>query len=420
MRPYIKTAVSAAAAGLVLGGSLLAQDTSKAKPTAQADTTKAALTTQQDTSAKPQTHTVVKGDNLWTLAQTYLGNPFLWPELYRLNRDVVEDPHWIYPGEIIRLRAAEVTVAVLQPGDTTTIPTTQLPTIPVDTTVAQPVTPVAAPPVPAQTVPEELPTAVFNKVQPAGTLASGAPISSIIDIPAPPRPTVRTGEALTAPFVDREGGPRSYGRVLKAGDLPGIAEATERYRFQSYDRIMIELPVGNVAPEGERFLSYRLGPILNDLGQVMIPTGIVEVVQSPRAGAPAVAKVIRAYTEITASDRLIPLDTAGLNSTVRARRVANGPSTTIRWVQDDHILPSIGAYVILQTTSKEGVKVGDEYQVYRPRPKSSESQVNDPPVPVGRLQVVRSTPFGVTAIVIGQQQPVIEEGMPVRVIARIP
>src|SRR6185503_20702382 len=136
MRPYIKTAVSAAAAGLVLGGSLLAQDTSKAKPTAQADTTKAALTTQQDTSAKPQTHTVVKGDNLWTLAQTYLGNPFLWPELYRLNRDVVEDPHWIYPGEIIRLRAAEVTVAVLQPGDTTTIPTTQLPTIPVDTTVA--------------------------------------------------------------------------------------------------------------------------------------------------------------------------------------------------------------------------------------------------------------------------------------------
>src|SRR5215207_7757301 len=69
---------------------------------------------------QPRTHTVVRGDNLWDLSQRYLGNPFLWPEIYRLNRDVVEDPHWIYPGEILRLPGEGPTViAEGPPGDTT-------------------------------------------------------------------------------------------------------------------------------------------------------------------------------------------------------------------------------------------------------------------------------------------------------------
>ena len=365
----------------------------------------APLVAQDSTAAKPTTHTVAKGDNLWNLSQRYLGNPFLWTELYRLNRDVVEDPHWIYPGEVLRLPGEEVAQA--QAG---TRPA------PTDTVPAQPLQPLQ-PPV-QRAVDPGLQTELFPRVTAAGSDVPQQPAP--LGERAPMTPTIRVGEAIVAPFVEREGGPRSYGKIIKSGDLAGIGQASERFRFQVYDRVLIEPPVGQVAPEGERYLAYKLGPIIENMGQVIIPTGIVEVIEAPRGGAPAVAKVVKAFNELSATDRLIQLDTAGTGTTTRPRRVSDGPSTTVRWVAGEPVLPSLQSYIVLGVTSRTGVRVGDEYVLYRPRPKAEEGVPTDPAVPVGRAQVVRSTPYGVTAIIIGQEQPSITEGMPARVIARMP
>ncbi|MCK4545187.1 LysM peptidoglycan-binding domain-containing protein [candidate division WOR-3 bacterium] len=50
-----------------------------------------------------KTHTVKKGDTLWDIAGFYLNNPFLWPDIYELNRDKIENPHWIYPDQVFEL-----------------------------------------------------------------------------------------------------------------------------------------------------------------------------------------------------------------------------------------------------------------------------------------------------------------------------
>ncbi|HYC50777.1 MAG TPA: LysM peptidoglycan-binding domain-containing protein [Gemmatimonadaceae bacterium] len=351
-------------------------------------------------AAQPRTHTVVRGDNLWDLSQRYLGNPFLWPEIYRLNRDVVEDPHWIYPGEILRLPGEGPTVIAEQPPGAEVPPGEQQPT------VEQPVNP-------------NSPTVFTRRARGVSSSPSGFG-DAVGMVPTVPQPTVRSGEVIAAPYVDREGGPRGFGRILKSGDLTGVAEVTDRYRFQAYDRVFIAPPVGHVAPEGERYLAVRLGPVIEDQGQIIIPTGIVEVTKAPRADYAAVAKVVKAFDEISTEDRLIPLDTAGIGTTVRPVRVADGPSTTIRWIAGEPVLPSIQNFIVLAVSSANGVRMGDEFLIYRPSPEPVDGQLRDPEIPIAKAQVVRSTPYGVTAVLLGQEQPAIKEGMSARITARMP
>ena len=51
----------------------------------------------------PDGHTVRRGDTLWEISGRYYQNPYQWPKLWSYNPQI-QNPHWIYPGDRVRLR----------------------------------------------------------------------------------------------------------------------------------------------------------------------------------------------------------------------------------------------------------------------------------------------------------------------------
>ena len=344
----------------------------------------------QEVTADSATHTVKKGDTLWDLANTYLGDAYLWPEIYRLNTDQIEDPHWIYPGEVLRLpnraRRGAPTVAV-EPG-----PAPDVVEAPRRTTG------------PTVFTPRTLPR----------------PRGSMMAAEAPP-PRVNPGDFTRAPYFTQGMGPKGAGVVLVGADLPGIDKPNATANFQLYDRVLMSPPAGSMVREGDRFIAYREGDYVEDVGTVVIPTAILRVVRPPTDGDAAIVEVRELYGQLNSEQHVVPLDTTGSGATEAPVPVTSSRSAKIRSIVRESVLPSLDYYILFDMTSTDGMKVGDEVEVYRPRtePKTDIGPAI-PEAAIATGQVVRVTPYGATARITSQQQPAIRVGESVRVTARMP
>ncbi|MFO0584496.1 MAG: LysM peptidoglycan-binding domain-containing protein [Anaeromyxobacter sp.] len=54
----------------------------------------------------PDTYTIRPGDTLWDLSGRFLNNPWYWPKVWSYNPEI-ENPHWIYPGNLLRFYPSE-------------------------------------------------------------------------------------------------------------------------------------------------------------------------------------------------------------------------------------------------------------------------------------------------------------------------
>jgi hypothetical protein len=381
------------------------QDTTKRdSTTATQDTTPVAL---QGGGTGERTHTVKRGNTLWDIARMYLNDPFQWPEIYRYNRDVVEDPHWIFPGEVLRIPGADGAEPV------------------VDTTIV----------VIADTVEvtEDRPSA--RRDDPTVFTPQGVPArrpSTEDDRPSEEAeedtlPVVRPGQVAAAPWVDRVGGPRDPGQIFRSRELSNIAESADRGPFQLFEEVLFEPPGGSTPRLGDRYLAYDEGPIIEGVGQLMVPTGVLEVVRLPeRIRGPGrdvagVARVVRLFRHLREPHRLIPFDPTLAVVSGRPRRMLpdGAPIAKVRWVVNEPVLPSVQSYIVIDASSRT-VRVGDEFTLFEPRRRGVEGEPTLPETPIGVAQVVRATPRGATAIILRQQYPAIRAGASARLSAKTP
>jgi len=333
-------------------------------------------------STMPATHTVKRGDTLWDLAKTYLGDAYLWPEIYRLNTAVVEDPHWIYPGEKLRLPAgtavAEGPAAAGQaraadPGGYT----------------------------------------VFNPKR--YRRARGA--RENINLMAP-HSAVRSADYLESPFVWAVGGPSLAGAVRATAESQLVVPKLEERVYQNKEAIFVTLPSGADRTNGARYMTYLLGPVLNGRGQVVIPTGVIEVAGDHGTGDVR-AIITLQFRPILEGQGVTLLDTLLPRRDVFPKAVEFGTQTSVAWMRDDPVIMQQGSFLVMSSTIKDGFVTGDQVELMAPLGTGAAGETRTPET-VGVAQVLRVTQWGVSALLLRRSQGELDVGTKGRISAKMP
>jgi hypothetical protein len=379
---------------------LPAQDTTQADPAAMAQV--------------PASHTVSRGETLWSIAQMYFADPLLWPEIYRLNTNVVEDPHWIYPGEILVFTG----VGVVAQGDTVVA-------VPPDTNVAA-----------ADTVGRELgdtiaadTTQVFVEAPPPERVGESyetmfdrrrTPQQRVQDvlrayIHQPYRP-LRAGEFYAAGFLT-ENERLPWGRVIGVTTPPAIYRLSERSTAMTFDEISIKPPSRASYHVGDSLLIARIDRALEfgDWGEVVVPLGIARVTSVEEEQV--LARVITQFGRIRDGRLALPLEPFKNPGEVRPTPVEQGLQGRLLANRDARSIAGPQQFFFVDKGRADGVVPGDVFEVYR----AATGELGSASEEVRAvMMIVHAREHSATGLILQIMHPGLDRGLPVRLIKKMP
>jgi hypothetical protein len=280
----------------------------------------------------PERYTVQKGDTLWGIAGKFLKQPWRWPDLWRMNREQIKNPHWIYPGDVVVLDKADGQwrLSVNRAGANAGV-TRVSPTIRIDALDAQ-----AIPSIPAGDLTPYL-------TQPIVTGPDGLVGAAKIIAARDGRVVRGEGDSVYAINVDEKSGTEWYiyrpGNVLRSFDSSETLGYEMRYlgtarveRFGEVSRMLIT--------------SAREEILLNDL-----------LVPAPRE---TLVNYVPHAPDAAVEGRVIQLYSGGIES-------------------------GRGSLVVLDRGTRDGLEVGSVLAIYHPIPLIPDPRPYDGPDVLSKL-----------------------------------
>jgi LysM repeat protein len=391
----------------------VAQDS--AAPVVAAPVTVAPVTVARDTTT--QSHTVREGDTLWDLAGHYRGDPFLWPDIYRMNTSVVEDPHWIYPGEVLQLSGGAA-VAAVPAEDTPPPPAAADSASVVDQAAESPeVGTEADPSAPAslasltEAPPEsEQPAPLFGP-RPGQTMKET--MRAYTEQPYRP---LRRSEFHSSGFLS-EGQKLPYGKVHGTVTPPQIQATPVYSNAMPYTLVSVSAPKGATYQVGDSLLSVVIGGEMRGYGNVIQPSGILQVVDT--ADGNYVARVVAVYGTIRGGQSVLPLEQFGEPGNTRAVPVSDGVRATLLGGSGRQDLKAPQMVVFLDKGRQAGIAPGDLFEIRRRPERLDDGTVRVDEV-MATLQVVHVRDRSATARVLTVVSPDIPTGSEARQVAKLP
>lgn len=334
----------------------------------------------QDVAELDNRHRVREGDTLWDLAARFLSDPYRWNDIFRSNPETVEDPHWIYPGELLRIpgRGQGRVVAVETLGRTSA----------------------------DGRFPEG---SVFR-----GRDRDGAGRSLLAIAEGPPRPVVSLSDFRRAPllFPEAEAGPAGTTvRLLQENPLDLNLPPSARL----YSEVVIGL--GGLTPEvGDLLKAVRWDRQEVGYGRMMSPRAVLRV---ERVWADSArATVVAVFGDYSTGDAVVGVDEYVLDPTDRPTAVDVVLEGAVIGFEVPQVLAGPGDMVFLDLGTADDVRIGDEFGVFAR--DQGEAITNEGADALLMVRVVHTTERTSTAIVTQVRDPGMRPGDPVRLLGRIP